>query len=247
MRLTGKVAVITGAGSGIGRTSALLFAREGASVVVADINTEGGVGTVEAIKEEGGVAIFVPTDVSAAAEVDNLARVSVTQFGCVDILFNNAGRSIPNTSVELIDESIWDAVYAVNVKGVFFGAKYFVPLMKRIGRGVILNTSSLSAIRPPLTGCAYVSSKGAVITLTKALAAELAPYNIRANCICPTLTDTPLLKTLTEERRQTIISTIRLGRLAQPEDIAYAALYLASDEAAMVTGMVLNVDGGGAI
>ncbi|MFC1945991.1 SDR family oxidoreductase [Chloroflexota bacterium] len=247
MRLAEKVAVITGAGSGIGRASAILFAREGAKIVVADINTEGGEGTAAAIREAGGEAIFVRTDVSAAADVENLASAVLAEYGTVDVLYNNAGIGIPNTPVEDIDEALWDKVYSVNVKGVFLGAKYLAPVMKKAGRGVILNTSSLAALRPPLSGCAYVSSKGAVVTLTKALAAELAPYRVRVNCICPTLTDTPMMKDLPEERRQMVIGTIRLGRIAQPEDMANAALYLASDEAAMVTGMVLTVDGGGAL
>jgi NAD(P)-dependent dehydrogenase (short-subunit alcohol dehydrogenase family) len=242
MRLADKVAVITGAGSGIGRASAYLFAKEGAKVVVVDINDAGGKETVAAIEANGGEAIFVHTDVSVASEVKHLVKVTMDRFGKIDILFNNAGILIEPATVETTDESLWDRTYAVNVKGIFLGAKYAVPEMKKAGGGVIINTASDSGVSPLPRASAYASSKGAVITLTKALAVELAPDNIRVNCISPTRTETAMASS--EERKKLMESLIPLGRSAKPEEIAYAALYLASDESSMLAGINLNVDGG---
>jgi len=244
MRLVNKVVIITGAGSGIGRASAYLFAREGAKLVVADIDDAGGEETVATIKAGGGEAIFVHTDVSVASEVKHLVKVTKDKFGKIDILFNNAGTQMKRTAVENIDESLWDRIYAVNVKGVFLMTKYFVPEMKKAGGGVIINTASLFGVRPPKGTAAYSSTKGAVITLSKVLALELAPHNIRVNWISPTTTQTPLIKSLTEEERKAAVNAVPLGRLAEPEDIAYAALYLASDESSMLTGTGISVDGG---
>lgn len=245
MRLTNKIAVITGAGSGIGRASAYLFAREGAKVVAADISDASGEETEATIKSSGGEAIFVHTDVAAASDVENLVKVTINTFRRIDILFNNAGIDQPLTKVEDIDESLWDKIYDVNVKGIFLAVKYAVPQMKKAGGGVIINTASMSGVRPRIKICAYSSSKGAVIVLTKGLALELASSNIRVNCINPVGTDTPLLRrTLGEEDMRAMISTIPLGRLARPEEIAYAALYLASDESSMVTGTCIDVNGG---
>ena len=245
MRLTNKVSIITGSASGIGRASAYLFAKEGAKVVVADITDVSGEETVATIKSNGGEAIFVHADVAVASEVENLSRVTMDTFGKIDILFNNAGVDQELTEIENVDESLWDKIYAVNVKGIFLAVKCVVPHMKKAGGGVIINTSSMAGIRPRMKICAYASSKGAVIVLTKALALELASSNIRVNCINPVGTDTPLLRhALGEEGMKAMVSTIPLGHLAKPEDIAYAALYLASDEASMVTGISMNVDGG---
>ena len=247
MRLANKVAIITGAGSGIGRASAYLFAEEGSKLVVADINDAGGEETVATIKADGGEAIFVHTDVSIASEVEHLVKATKDRFGKIDILFNNAGILMRPTAVETIDESLWDHTYAVNVKSIFLGAKYVVPEMKKAGGGVIINTASISGVRPRTYISAYVSSKGAVIALTKALAVELASDNIRVNCINPVRTETPMTEGTPEERKKAIISTIPLGHSAKPEDIAYAALYLASDESSMLTGTSINVDGGRSI
>jgi len=222
-----------------------LFAKEGARVVVADIVDVNGEETVANIKTSGGDAIFAHTDVSLAAEVENLIKVTINTFGKIDILFNNAGIDHKLTRIEDIDESLWDRIYAVNVRGIFLAVKYAVPHMKKAGGGVIINTASMSGIRPRTNMSAYTSSKGAVITLTKSLAIELAPSNIRVNCINPVGTDTPLLRrSLDEEGLKAMISTIPLGRLAKPEDIAYAALYLACDESSMLSGTCINVDGG---
>lgn len=252
MRLANKVAIITGAGSGIGRASAYLFAKERTKVAVADINDAGGEETVATIKADGGEAIFVHTDVSIASEVEHLVNVTKDKFGKIDILFNNAGILPKPIAIENIDESLWDQVYAINVKGIFLAIKYTVPEMKKAGGGVIINTGSISGVRPRPYSAAYSSSKGAVILITKALALELAPHNIRVNCINPVVTDTPLTRlraedTGWEEYKRLMESTIPLGHMARPEDTAYAALYLASDESAMVTGTCLDVDGGRAI
>ncbi len=244
MRLANKVAIITGGGSGIGKASAYLFAKEGAKVVVTQRTHTTGEETAAAINSSGGEAIFVRTDVSIASEVEHLVKVTMDTFGKIDILFNNAGIRNVSTPVESTEESWWDRIYAVNVKGIFFGAKYVVPEMKKAGGGVIINTASIAGIRPVKGLSAYASSKGAVITLTKALALELAPYNIRVNCINPGITDTPMNVVATEEQLKRTISMTPLGRQASPEDITYAALYLASDESSMLTGASINVDGG---
>jgi 3-oxoacyl-[acyl-carrier protein] reductase len=244
VRLANKVAIITGAGAGIGRASAYLFAKEGARLVVADIDDACGEETVANIKTDGREAIFVHTDVSLASDVEHLVKTTKDKFGKIDILFNNAGISHDHGAIESIEEALWDYIYAVNVKSIFLSAKYVVPEMKKAGGGVIVNAASIAGIRPRPNMAAYTSSKGAVITLTKSLAIELAPYNIRVNCICPVATDTQPIRQLPEELRKVAISSIPLGRLGKPEEIAYAALYLASDESSMTTGINLNVDGG---
>ena len=244
MRLANKVAIITGGGSGIGRATAYLFAEEGAKVVVAQRTDAKGEETVAGINSRGGQAIFVHTDVTIAPEVEHLIRITADTFGKIDVLFINAGIRMQPTAVETIDEALWDTMYATNVKSIFLTAKYAVPEMKRAGGGVIINNASISGVRPRMYDSVYSSSKGAVIALTKALALELAPDNIRVNCISPVATDTPMIAGTPEERKQAVLSTIPLGRIARPEDIAYAALYLASDESAMLTGTNLKVDGG---
>jgi 3-oxoacyl-[acyl-carrier protein] reductase len=246
MRLPNKIALITGAGSGMGRASAILFAEEGAKIAVADIDRKGGQQTVELIKQKGGDAIFVETDVSKASDVERMIKTTVDHFGRLDILFNNAGLPMLPTPVEDIKEEQWDKVMAVNVKGIFLGCKYAIPVLKRQGGGAIINTASISGVRPRPGQSAYSTSKGAAIILTKALAVELASHKIRVNCINPVATETPMLPKLgaTPEAAKGIVATIPIGRMAQAKDIAYAALYLASDEAYMVTGVGLDVDGG---
>lgn len=250
MRLSDKVAVITGAGSGIGRASAILFAREGAKIVVADINDTGGDETVTAINSDGGEAIAVHTDVTIASEVENLGKVTKDKFGKVDILFNNAGIPQQTMSFENVTEALWDRIFATNVKSIFLTAKSIVPIMKESGGGAIINLASISGIRPRPGNIAYSTSKAAVILLTKSLALEVAPFNIRVNCINPVGTVTPMLGKFfaegvsLEEGKKATISTIPLGRLSMPEDVANAALFLASDESSMLTGSGINVDGG---
>ena len=250
MRLANKVAIITGAASGFGRATACLFAKEGGKVVVADISDAGGAETVTTIKQGGGEAIFVHTDVSVASEVQHLIKACVDAFGRIDILFNNAGMARPRpTELENVKESEWDRIFAVNVKSIFLAAKYAVPEMRKVGGGVIINTASVGwhRVRPYIID--YVSSKGAVITLTKALAIELAPSKIRVNAINPAAGETPMLPSFyregtLEEIKKSAGSLLPLGRLVKPEDVAYAALYLASDESSMVTGSSVDVDGG---
>ena len=250
MRLAGRTAIVTGAGSGIGYTSAKLFAAEGAKVVVADINDGGGMKTVEDITSSGGEAVFVHTDVSVASDAENIVSVAKKTFGGIDILLNNAGIAQRPVPVEDLDEELWDRVFAVNVKGIFLMTKFTVPVMKEAGKGVIINMASMSGIRPRKGSAAYATSKGAAIHLTKTLALELAASNIRVNCINPVAVETPMFAGLTpegkdlDEARRGLIETVPLGRIATADDIAYAALYLASDEASLLTGTCINVDGG---
>ena len=245
MRLANKVAIITGASSGIGRATAYLFAKEGAKVVVvANINDAGGEETAAFIKQNGGESIFVHADVSQSAEVQYLVKVTIDNFGKIDILFNNAGIGFLRTPVEDIDESRWDQIYATNVKSVFLCVKYVVPEMRKTGGGVIINTGSMSAIKPRMHDAPYGSAKSAVNLLTKGLALELAP-TIRVNCINPG----PILTGKIQEgpgmkQFQKDIDELPLKRAGTPEDIAFAALYLASDESSFVTGAAINVDGG---
>ena len=240
MRLANKVAIISGGGSGIGRASSCLFAREGARVVIAQRSQSSGEETVAAIKADGGQAVFVPTDVSQASDIKRLIEITKDRFGKIDILFNNAGMFMKRTLVENIEESLWDSIFAVNVKAVFLATKYVVPEMRNAGGGVIISTGSMSGFSPRRFSCPYTSAKGALITLTKALALELARDNIRVNCINPSDTASPPLQRAPENFRKEIDRHAPFGRIAEPEDIAHAALYLASDEASMLTGTCLN-------
>ncbi len=249
MKLAGKVAVITGAGSGFGRASAELFAREGARVVVADLNADAGAGVAAAIEGAGGQARFVRTDVSQADDVARMIEAAVDSYGRLDILFNNAGVPMAFTPVEETPDELYERIMNVNVRGVYLGCKLAVPIMKRQGSGVILNTASTAGVRPRPGLHVYAASKGAVIAFTKALALELAPA-IRVNCINPVAGDTPMLaqfigpKRDYQEGKAAFINTIPMGRLSTPEDIARGALFLASDDAALITGIGLEIDGG---
>ena len=254
MKLSNKVALITGSGSGIGRASAILFSREGAKISVVDLDGKGGEKTVELVKQEGGKAIFIQSDVSKASDVEKMIKTTVDTYGRLDILFNNAGVPMSFTPVEEVKEELWDKIININVKGIFLGVKYVAPVMKKQGGGVIINTASISGVRPRPGLSAYSTSKAAAIMLTKALAIELAQFKIRVNCINPVAAETPMLGKFIEAQgatgekleagRKRFIDTVPMGRLAQPEDVAHAALYLASDEAALVTGASLDVDGG---
>jgi 3-oxoacyl-[acyl-carrier protein] reductase len=246
MRLSDKVAVITGAGSGIGRATAYLFAKEGAKVVVSDMIVAGGEETVATIKKNGGKAEFVKTDVTKAAEAENLAKVAVQKFGGIDILVNNAGTFAKPTPIEEMDEASWDRVFAVNVKGIMLISKYAIPHIKKATSGAIVNIASMAGITPDAAIGPNGSSKGAVITLTKIMALELAPKT-RVNCICPTVVATAMANELPDELKKKIVAGIPMGRFAQPEEIAFAALYLACAESSMVTGFPLWVDGGSGI
>jgi NAD(P)-dependent dehydrogenase (short-subunit alcohol dehydrogenase family) len=245
MRLAEKVAIVTGSSSGIGRAIACLFAKEGAKIVVsADKNISGGGETVDMIKANNGDAFFVRCDVAKATDVEGLVKATVEKFGRVDILINNAGFLHTPTPFDEIEESMWDQVFAVNVKGIWFGAKYAAAEMKKCEGGAIVNIASLAAFSMPPYVAAYASSKGAAVTLTKALAIELAPHKIRVNSVTPFPTETPMYDKFPDEERRIVLENTPLGRMARPEEIAYAALYLASDESDIVTGTNINIDGG---
>ena len=248
MRLENKVALITGAGSGIGREAALLFANEGASVVVADVADEGGRETVSAIEKAGGRARFVHADVSSSNDVRGMVETAEKTFGKLNVLFNNAGI-FPDAdgSVVETDEDVWDLVLRVNLKGVFLGCKYGIPALLRAGGGSIVNTASFVALMGAATPqIAYTASKGGVLSLTREVAIEFAKRGIRVNAICPGPVDTPLLEELFRDpaRRARRMVHIPFGRLAKPGEVARAALFLASDESSYMTGQALVVDGG---
>jgi 3-oxoacyl-[acyl-carrier protein] reductase len=250
MRLANKVALITGGASGFGEETAILFSKEKAKVVVADIDKEKGEEVVKKIKKEGGDSVFVQANVSRASDVKKMIDVAAQTFGGLDILFSNAGAPLHYLKLEEIEESHWDKIMDVNLKGVFLCAQCAVPVMKKQGGGVIINTASIAGVRPrPGGSMVYGTSKGAVIVLTQYLALELAPFKIRVNSISPVAADTPFLPKLTAATdfattKKAIIGTIPLGRLAEAKDIAYTALFLASDESSLITGVNLLVDGG---
>jgi NAD(P)-dependent dehydrogenase (short-subunit alcohol dehydrogenase family) len=250
MSLQGKSAIITGAASGIGRATALLFAREGASVLLADLNQSGGTEVQREISSAGGRAHYQHADLTQAADCQHIVDHTVELFGAVNILFNNAGI-IRRASVVDLSEEDWDRVMDVNVKSIFLMSRYTIPVMARTGGGSIINTASGWGLTGGPKAAVYCASKGAVVLLTKAMAVDHGRQNIRVNCICPGDTDTAMLR---DEARQLGEITDRfladaahrpLGRLGKPEEIAQAALYLASDSSSFVTGTALVVDGGG--
>ena len=245
MRLDGKVAIITGAASGLGRASAQLFAEHGASVVIADRDTAGGQETVAQIRDTGGQAEFIETDVAVADDADAMVTKAVTCFGKLDILFNNAGIAIRKPVADLSEDE-WDRCIDTNLKGVFLGSKSAIPEMIRVGGGSIINTASIYGVVGGRTRAAYSASKGGIVNLTRSMALDYASQNIRVNCICPGFVETPLLKKIlgTEEEFQALVDMHPMGRLGRPIETAYAAIYLASDEAAFTTGIALPVDGG---
>jgi 3-oxoacyl-[acyl-carrier protein] reductase len=250
MKLHERVAIITGGGSGIGAATAVAMAAEGARVLVADVNEAGAKSVVQRIESAGGQALAMAVDVTRAADNHAAVERAVATWGRVDVFFANAGVPQWKTDVEDVDEKVFDQIFAVNVKGVFLGARAALPVMKRQRRGVFLITASTAAIRPRPGGQVYAASKGAVVTLTKALALETAPHGVRVVAIAPVATHTPMLPTFMGKREvdadglAKYEATVPLGRLNQPEDIAGTAVFLASDDAAMITGSVIEVDGG---
>ena len=246
MRLQGKTALVTGAASGFGRGIAEIFAREGARVAVLDINAEGAAGVAAAI---GPAAIAIPCDVTDGAQIAAAVSQTVAAFGGLDIVVNNAGWTTPNGPLLNTDEAAFRRIYDVNVTSIFHMCHAVVPHWRERGRGVMINVSSTAGLRPRPGLTWYNSSKGAVNTMTRSLAVELAPDGIRVNAIAPVMGETGMLERFmgcpdTPENRARFLATIPLGRLSQPRDIANAALYLASDEADFVTGTILEVDGG---
>jgi len=248
MRLSNKVALITGAGSGIGRESALLFAKEGAKVVVCDLNEQAGQETVSLVESAGGEATFVRADVSKAADVKAMIAAAEAAYGQLNVLFNNAGIFHgADGSVLETEEDIWDLTININLKGVFLGCKYGIPALLRSGGGSIINTASFVAILGAATSqSAYTASKGGVLSLTREVAVEFARQHIRANALCPGPVETPLLQELLADpaRRQRRLVHIPPGRFAQAQEIANAALFLASDESSFDNGSTFLVDGG---
>jgi 3-oxoacyl-[acyl-carrier protein] reductase len=245
MRLKDKVAVVTGGASGFGAAIARHFVEEGAKVVILDLNGEG----AARVAGNSGQAIAVGGDVTKRADIDMAVGTAVENFGRLDIVVNNAGWSFRNKPILEVTEDEFDRVYAINVKSIFHMTNATVPLMRKQGGGCIINIGSTGGIRPRPGLTWYNGSKGAVNLLSSAMAAELAPYKIRVNCIAPVIGETALLETFmgvpdTPENRAKFIASIPLGRMSQPDDIAKACVYLASDDASFVTGVVLPVDGG---
>jgi NAD(P)-dependent dehydrogenase (short-subunit alcohol dehydrogenase family) len=248
--LENKVAIITGGASGIGRATALLFAREGAKVVIADLNETGGRELVKEISCQGGRALFEPADVTCDADCYRVVQRASHEFGAIHILFNNAGI-IRRASVTELSEEDWDRVMAVNVKSMFLMCRHVIPLMAKSGGGSIINMASGWGLAGGPRAVVYCASKGAVVLLTKAMAVDHGTQKIRVNCICPGDTDTAMLRNeaqqLGEPSESFLAEAARrpLGRVGKPEEIAQAALYLAHDASSFVTGTALVVDGGG--
>ena len=249
MKLKDRVAIVTGAASGIGRASAIAFAREGARVVVADRNEKEGEETASAIKAEGHQAVFAQVDVAREAEIARMIGETADRWNRIDILFNNAGVLLVKP-VEQMSEEEWDRVMAINVKAAFLAIKHVVPHMRRGGKGAILNTGSIGSFTGQVGTPAYSASKGAIALLTKSLALDLGRDNIRVNCVCPGITDTPMLRehlghgTEGENRIRARLARVPTGKILSPEDVARAAVYLVSDESEGITGILHVIDGG---
>jgi NAD(P)-dependent dehydrogenase (short-subunit alcohol dehydrogenase family) len=248
MRLKNKVALITGAGSGIGRETALLFAREGARVVGVDVNDTGGDAVAAEIRKAGGEAVYVHADVSKSAEAATMVQAAEAAFGRLDVLFNNAGISHARDADAIdTEEEVWDLTMNINLKGVFLGCKHGIPALRRAGGGSIINTASFVALLGAATPqLAYTASKGGVLALTRELAVIHARENIRVNALCPGPLHTELLMKYldTEEKRQRRLVHIPMGRFGETHEIAKAALFLASDDSSFTTGATFLVDGG---
>jgi len=248
VRLEGKVALITGAASGMGKVAAQLFASEGARVVVSDVSDEAGEATVGEIGDAGGEAAYVHADVSRGADAERMVAFAVDRFGQLDVLYNNAGIFHPqDDSVVNTPEDVWDRTIDINLKGVFLGCRYGIPAMLANGGGSIINVASFVALMGAAAPqIAYTASKGGVLAMTREIAVEFARKGIRANALCPGPIETPLLADLLAdpERRNRRLVHIPIGRFGKAEEIARAALFLASDDSSLMTGAALVVDGG---
>ena len=242
MKLENKVAIITGGGSGIGQTSSILFAREGAKIVVVDINEDGGLDAVDKIKSNGGESCFIKTDVSDVKDVKNSLKYALDQYSKIDVLFNNAGIISPiGMSFLEISEKQWDKTLETNLKIMFLYTKYVTPYLKKT-RGAIVNTSSISGVIIIPDFLDYSVAKAGVVHLTKASAIELTKMNIRVNCICPGPVNTPMLAELSKHPSSTTANP--MNRIASPEEIANVALFLASSDSSFITGQAVIADGG---
>jgi len=248
MRLKDKVALITGAGSGIGRQAALVFAREGAAVLVVDVNDSGGNETVAMVKQAGGRAGYCRADISKAREAEQMVAAAEREFGKLNVLFNNAGiMHAKDDDAVSTSEEVWDLTLDINAKGVFLGCKYGIPALKRAGGGSVINTASFVARMGAATPqIAYTASKGAVLAMTRELAVIHARQNIRVNALSPGPLKTELLMSFlnTEAKKQRRLVHVPMGRFGEAEEIAKAALFLASDESSYITGTEVLVDGG---
>ncbi|MGB7205208.1 MAG: glucose 1-dehydrogenase [Anderseniella sp.] len=249
MRLKGKTVIVTGGASGFGEGMIRRFTEEAAYTVIADINDAAGEKLADEIAGKGPGCIYVHCDVTSAENLNNLADQTVKKFGSIDVMINNAGMPQTNQPMLDVDEATFDKIFEVNVKSIFLAARAVVPIMREQGAGSIINTASTAGLRPRPGLVWYNASKGAVNTMTKAMAVELAPDQIRVNALCPVAGETPMLGAfmggaVTNEMRDKFVATVPMGRLSTPLDMANAALFFASEESAFITGVCMEVDGG---
>ncbi len=248
-RLEGKIALITGGASGQGRAAAIRFAAEGATIVLSDVNEDGGTQTMHMVQENGGEALFVAADVSMESHAAEMVQAALRQYGALHILYNNAGivGHDVDTDVTRLSVDVWDRILNINLRGIFLGSKYGVPALIESGGGSVINTASIAGlIGSPFAGHAYTASKGGVIALTRAMAMAYAGQGVRVNAICPGGVDTPMVASLQERQgmQEQFAAAHPIGRLGTADDIASMAIYLASDESSWVTGSIFTIDGG---